>query len=121
MYAPGSLLFVYCVLIIMASVAGGRLPTLIRMTHLRTQLLISGVGGLMLGIAMLHLLPHAGEILGSTSQTGVAALVGLIVMFLLIRLFHTHEHGPHEHTSAEQGHAEHEHEHEHDHGDTHEL
>ena len=53
------LLTVYCVLIVVVSVAGGRLSALVRMTHLRTQILMSGVGGLMLGIAMLHLLPHA--------------------------------------------------------------
>ncbi|WP_235908566.1 ZIP family metal transporter [Roseiconus nitratireducens] len=90
--SPGSLLFVYCVFIFAASNAGGRLSDLIRMTHLRTQLLMSGVAGLMLGIAMLHLLPHAGEILQSSTKTGAGSLLGLIAMFLLIRLFHTHDH-----------------------------
>lgn len=94
--SPVSLLFVYCVFIFVASNTGGRLSDLIRMTHLRTQLLMSGVGGLMLGIAMLHLLPHAGEILQSSSKTGMGALLGLIAMFLLIRLFHTHDHGARE-------------------------
>ncbi|EMI19064.1 putative membrane protein, partial [Rhodopirellula maiorica SM1] len=55
----GSLLAVYCILIIAGSVTGGWLPALMRMTHLRTQLLMSFVAGLMLGIAMLHMLPHA--------------------------------------------------------------
>ena len=91
--SPESLLFVYCVFIILASVAGGQLSKWFRMTHLRTQLLMSGVGGLMLGIALLHLLPHASEILQSSSRTGAAALAGLITMFLLVRLFHTHDHG----------------------------
>jgi len=87
------LLLFYCVLIVAASVLGGRLSSLLRMTHLRTQLLMSGVGGLMLGIALLHLLPHGGEVLGSSSKMGLGALAGLIVMFLMIRLFHTHDHG----------------------------
>ena len=93
MFSTGSILFIYCLLISLASVTGGRLPKLMRMTHLRTQLLMSGVGGLMLGIAMLHLLPHAGHALGSYSKMGMGALIGMITMFLLIRLFHTHDHG----------------------------
>ncbi|MCA9137137.1 MAG: ZIP family metal transporter [Planctomycetales bacterium] len=126
--SPVSLLFVYCVFIFVASNTGGRLSDLIRMTHLRTQLLMSGVGGLMLGIAMLHLLPHAGEILKSSTKTGMGSLVGLIAMFLLIRLFHTHDHGARDSNTAktrefpvvvadqEQRHRhEHAHQHEHQH------
>jgi len=93
MLDPAMLLAVYCLLVLAASMFGGRLPRLIRMTHLRTQLLMSGVGGLMLGIALLHLLPHGAEVLGSNTQMGVGALIGLVTMFLLIRLFHTHDHG----------------------------
>jgi zinc and cadmium transporter len=92
---PDSLLFVYCVFIVAASNAGGRLSDIVHMTHLRTQLLMSGVGGLMLGIAMLHLLPQATNLLGSGSRAGIGGLAGLISMFLLIRVFHTHDHaGP---------------------------
>lgn len=90
---PSVLLIAYCILIAAASLAGGKLSSLLRMTHLRTQLLMSGVGGLMIGIALLHLLPHGGEVLRSYSQAGVGSLIGLTVMFLLIRLFHTHDHG----------------------------
>lgn len=100
-FRPESLLVVYCVFVIMASVTGGQLSKLLRMTHLRTQLLMSGVGGLMLGIAMLHLLPHATEVLQSSSKTGAAALAGLIAMFLLVRLFHTHDHGVVDHVHHE--------------------
>lgn len=95
---------------------------LFRMTHLRTQLLMSGVGGLMLGIAMLHLLPHASEVLGSPSKTGGAALAGLIAMFLLVRLFHTHDHGivdqVHEHDTGDDHGGAHtcDHPHHHDRG-----
>jgi zinc and cadmium transporter len=86
------LLAVYCVLIALASVGGGWLPAMLRMTHLRTQMLMSFVAGLMLGIATLHLLPHAMESLGSTSRTGAATLVGVVAMFLLLRAFHVHTH-----------------------------
>ncbi|WP_404306701.1 ZIP family metal transporter [Neorhodopirellula lusitana] len=122
--SPEPLLLVYCVFIILASVTGGQMSKLFRMTHLRTQLLMSGVGGLMLGIAMLHLLPHASNVLGSPSKTGAAALAGLIAMFLLVRLFHTHDHGvvgepdpDHSHHGCGHDHA---HNHGHDHGTAHE-
>jgi zinc and cadmium transporter len=112
----GILLFSYCLLVLLASVMGGQLQNLVRMTHLRTQLLMSGVGGLMLGIALLHLLPHGSEILGSSSKVGTGALIGLIVMFLLIRLFHTHDHGvPVEADSMESSRCSHGHDHSHDH------
>jgi len=115
------LLLVYCVLIIAASIMGGRLSTLLRMTHLRTQLLMSGVGGLMLGIALLHLMPHGQEVLGSASKAGTGALAGLIVMFLLVRLFHTHDHGiPVEADTRAVGHEQHcDHDHDHTHGHEH--
>jgi zinc and cadmium transporter len=87
------LLTIYCLLIVVASVVGGRLPSMIRMTHLRTQLLMSFVGGLMLGIATLHLLPHAAASLGSPERTGLATLIGVVAMFLLLRAFHPHGHG----------------------------
>ncbi|WP_436717243.1 ZIP family metal transporter [Roseiconus lacunae] len=118
------LLVVYCCLIITVSLAGGRLSSLLRMTHLRTQLLMSGVGGLMLGIAMLHLLPHATEILGSASQAGTGALAGLVAMFLMVRLFHTHDHGVPAVESDDEsaGNETHQHscghDHHHDHGDS---
>ena len=110
--SPSILLIVYCVLITLASVCGGKLASLLRMTHLRTQLLMSGVGGLMLGIAMLHLLPHGAEVLGSSASAGIGALAGLIVMFLIIRLFLTHDHGPIE----DSHHCDHRNNQGHDHG-----
>ena len=56
---------------------------------------MSFVGGLMLGIALLHLLPHSAELLDSPATACTAALFGLVGMFLLIRLFHQHHHhGP---------------------------
>ena len=89
-----TLLALYCLVIVLASTAGGHLPSLIRMTHLRTQLLISFVGGLMLGISLLHLLPHAVVTLDSPSTAGIACLLGIVGMFLLLRAFHPpHAHG----------------------------
>ncbi len=115
----GTLLVVYCILIVAGSVAGGWLPALVRMTHLRTQLLMSFVAGLMLGIAMLHMLPHAAYLMKSASATGGATLAGIIAMFLLLRAFHTHAHGEIDETddrppSDVQSHHDHHHHH-HDH------
>ena len=106
MITPGILLFLYCGVIVLVSIGGGRLPSMMRLTHLRTQLLMSAVGGLMLGIAMLHLLPHAALVLSSPIQMGAGSLCGLVVMFLLVRLFHTHAHGFAE-TPAADGHHRH--------------
>jgi zinc and cadmium transporter len=98
----------YCVLIVAASLAGGLLPWLVKLTHRRMQLTMSFVGGLMLGVALLHLLPHA-VAKGVTLDTAVWwTLGGLLAMFLLIRVFHVHAH---EHGEA----AEEEHQHDHDH------
>lgn len=92
---PLILLGLYCGLIVGASLLGGWLPQLIHLTHTRMQLSISLIGGLMLGISVLHLWPHAIAELGDhgpdVAATGMMA--GLIVMFLLMRMFHFHHHG----------------------------
>jgi len=56
------------------------------------QFLMRFVSGLMLGMAILHLLPHATEVLGSSSHAAYFALGGIIGMFLLLRAFHSHSH-----------------------------
>jgi len=116
-------LAVYCSLIVLASLAGGRLPSLIRLTHKRMQILISFVGGLMLGIAIFHLLPHAIIALGINRLDHVfgCVMLGLIVMFFLLRTFHFHQHDPHHaqhHPPAMESAAQiHQHDHDHDHSD----
>ncbi|KAA1261892.1 zinc transporter ZupT [Rubripirellula obstinata] len=101
-FSPLALLFVYCVFVVAASVLGGRLPSVMRMTHVRTQMLMSFVGGLMLAIASLHLLPHAISLI-SPSAAGMSTLVGIIGMFLLLRVFHAHAHT---HCVSEPDHSE---------------
>ena len=99
-----------------ASVLGGWLPSVMRMTHLRTQLLMSFVSGLMLGIAMLHMLPHASELLGSAAASGSAtALVGIIFMFLLMRAFHVHAHDEFDELLPAADSHDHGHDHDHSH------
>ncbi len=87
-------LVVYCALIVASSLFGGWLPLLVRMTHLRTQLLMSFVAGLMLGVSFFVLLPHA---VGELQSIDVAVrwlMIGFVAMFILIRAFHFHQHEP---------------------------
>jgi zinc and cadmium transporter len=88
------LLAIYSITIVAASLLGGWLPKFIRFTHTRMQTLISLVGGLMLGIAVFHLLPHAVHELGSErlGEISWAVMLGMIVMFFMLRFFHFHNH-----------------------------
>ncbi len=68
----------------------------------------------MLGISVFHLLPHALVEVGGQRVDAVmlSLMFGMIVMFLLLRMFHFHNHGPAE--VSEPGHM---HDHDHDHDD----
>ena len=84
------ILFVYSVAVIAASVIGGMLPELIRITHTRMQLMISFVGGIMLGIAVFHMIPHALVAAGGNIDTVAwGVMLGLVATFFLLRFFHT--------------------------------
>jgi zinc and cadmium transporter len=90
--SPNCLLVIYCLLVLLASLAGGGLLLVIRPTHARLQIAISLVAGLMLGIALLHFLPDAAEQLHSTDRTAMWILGGFLAMFFLQRFFHFHHH-----------------------------
>lgn len=85
-------LAVYCVLVFLASLAGGAVTALFRLTHTRLQVAVSFVAGLMLGLAMLGLLPHASGGLGSIQLGAAWLLAGFLVMFLLQRFLPFHHH-----------------------------
>jgi zinc and cadmium transporter len=111
--SPGShwpllLAGIYCVGVVLASLAGGWLPLFIRMTHTRLQLSMSLCGGLMLGIGLLHLLPHAFAVLESLDRAVLWMMAGLLTMFFLIRAFHFHQHEPSQSQTTSESHA-HEH------------
>lgn len=95
-----TLLIAYCVAIVCVSVTGGWLPTRLRLTHLQMQIVMSLVAGMMLGVALLHLLPHAAEHLGNTRWLSGSLLAGVLLMLFLLRFSHVHHHGggdePHE-------------------------
>ncbi len=109
----------YCAAIMAASVGGGWLPSIFRLTHTRMQTTISFVGGLMLGIAVFHLLPHSVHGNNSIDDSAWWMMAGILTMFLLIRCFHFHHHGPLEISTAREdpcaGHDAHDHDHDHDH------
>jgi len=137
-------LVVYCGLILLASVVGGLVPIYIRLTHQRMELMLSFVAGVMLGIGLLHLLPHAWleamaalEGGADEAEAGASALqdtmlwmlAGFLVMFLIERFFSFHQHpapavaagsaagGPADHEHHQRGREGRRHNHGHDHGD----
>ena len=93
---PTAILVAYCAAVILASVIGGMIPQWLRLTHTRMQLLISLVGGVMLGIAIFHMIPHASAQLGPlrNDQLAWGLMLGLLSTFFLLRFFHFHQHGP---------------------------
>src|SRR3569833_1610526 len=130
MISSGWLLAIYCGFVLVASLAGGWSPIIIRLTHTRLQVAISLAAGLMLGIALLHFLPDADEHLQSLDRTVGWMLGGFLAMFFLQRFFHFHHHDLPEGDPEDCCHEEHVHEHEqshdhdhdhpHDHGHDHE-
>jgi zinc and cadmium transporter len=115
--SPAWLLFVYCLLVMLASLAGGWLLLAIHLTHTRLQMAVSFVAGLMLGIALLHFLPDASEHLQSLDKTVNWLLGGFLAMFFVQRFFHFHHHDlpegdPEDCCGHDHPHA---HQHEHDH------
>ncbi len=83
-------LLAYSTALFVASWIGGWLPRRFALTHVQTQLVISLVAGLMLGVASLHLIPHSLELGQSIDQTMYFVVGGLVFMLLLLRLFHYH-------------------------------
>ncbi len=83
----------YCLLIIWASLVGGRLPSMIALSHARMQLMMSLVGGLMLAVSLFVLFSHAMAELASVDVAVWWTALGMLAMFLLIRAFHFHQHG----------------------------
>jgi zinc transporter ZupT len=55
------LLTYYCLLILLASIGGGMIPVWFRLSHRWMECAVSFVAGVMLGIGLLHMLPHALE------------------------------------------------------------
>jgi zinc and cadmium transporter len=127
---PTVLLAYYCALILVASIIGGMIPVWFQLTHRWMQFAVSFVAGVMLGIGVLHMLPHAllDATLAATlmppttaanALTGASAvairwitislLAGMLTMFFIERFFSFHHHDVPDDT-------QHDHDHQHDPG-----
>src|SRR5688572_4689133 len=114
---PLVLLAYYCALILVASIIGGIIPVWFQLTHRGMQFAVSFVAGVMLGVAVLHMLPHAiadavaAKAAIQSSETGIqqngnasalpidvvvrsmtALLAGMLTMFFIERFFSFHHH-----------------------------
>lgn len=101
--SPAGLLVIYCLTIVLASLAGGWIPLLIRLTHTRLETALSFVSGVMLGAALLHMLPHAWMQRAASAGESPPGhetfdpvvwwlLAGFLTMFLIERFFCFHHH-----------------------------
>ena len=107
-------LVVYLVLIAAAAFAGGSSIAFLSLGHRRMQVLLSLTGGIMLGVGLLHLLPHAYlELSRQIDLTMAWVLAGFFLMFLLERAFHGHAHHSADGSHGAHGHSCGDH---HDHG-----
>ena len=103
----------HCAIIIAVSLAGGKLSSMMALTHTRTQMLMSFISGFIIGIAVHHLLPHGLSLIsGKEALEKATAFValGILTMILLLRTLHFHQH-----EFGEEDHSHH-HGHDHDHG-----
>lgn len=88
-----SLLLFYCFAVFAAGILGGWIPRRLHMTHTRTQMMMSLVAGLMLGVASFHMIPHS--VFGAGGDIDFSmqwVMAGLVFMLLMLRLFHFHQH-----------------------------
>lgn len=118
-----ALLAYYCVFILLASIAGGMIPVWFRLTHRGMELAVSFVAGLMLGVGMLHMLPHAiadatigegGDAVRAVTTTMWWMLAGFLAMFFIERFFCYHHHDvpdeeghTHDHVGCDHEHHDH--------------
>ncbi len=118
-FTPLLLLAAYSLAIAVASWLGGWLPSVVHMTHTKMQLAMSFVAGLILGVALYHLLPHSLAMISHSAHLHVGGqaphdllaesprmmssdsaidrvafwvLLGLVATLVLLRLFHFHQH-----------------------------
>lgn len=85
-------LLLYGLLVAVASLAGGAVPYCLALTHTRLQVAVSLVAGLMFGLALMQLFPHAVEAVGSVNTAAGWLVLGFVGMFVLQRFLPFHEH-----------------------------
>ena len=113
------LLTLYCLAILLASMAGGWLPHMLKPTHIRLQTYLSFASGTMLGAAICHMMPEAS--LKASGTWYYWMMAGVMALIFLERFFAFHHHEvpddtsePHAHEHGD--HEEHGHAHAHNHG-----
>jgi zinc and cadmium transporter len=113
-HLPFLTLAIHLAVVAAAAYAGGSSLSFLSMGHRRMQVLLSLTGGVLLGVGLLHLLPHAFLQLDRQIDTTMLwVLAGFFLMFLLERAFHGHSH--HTADGSDHGH-DHGHDCEHGHG-----
>ena len=95
-----AILGTYCLAIVAASLLGGWIPLRLKLTHNRLQIANSLIGGFMLGVALLHLLPHA-LLHAEPGPVTLWMTAGVLSMFVLERVFHFHQHDLPSHPAAD--------------------
>ncbi len=94
----------YSFILVSAIILSGKFSRFIITSHTRMQLVMSFVSGLMLGVSIFHLIPHAYYIIDSENAPEIISrwmMAGLLFMFMLQRIFNFHNHDVQDHTVSE--------------------
>ena len=89
------LLALYAVGIFVLSILGGYLPEFVRMTHTRTQVVMAFVAGIILGVAVYHMFPHAVTAISGSGGLETALfwlMLGVLATLLILYFLDFHEH-----------------------------
>ena len=94
---PDALLLLtgYSVAILAAAMLGVWVQSRIRLTHTRMQLAMSFVAGLIIGVALYHLVPHSLVWISGPGAVEITVwwmVIGMILMLVLLRVFRFHQH-----------------------------
>jgi zinc and cadmium transporter len=109
---PISWLAVYCGAILAASLFGGSVPFLRKVTHSRLQMYLSLSAGVMLGASFFHVMPDAMELAGKGFGWWMA--LGVVGLFCIERFLAPHSHEMNSELQQDHEHepgCEHDHEH----------
>lgn len=107
-------LLVYCTAVVLASLMGGSLPVLGRVSHGRLQLYLSLSAGVMLGAAFFHVMPDAIHQVGEENFGWWLAL-SVVGLFCIERFIAPHSHEPSSEVNQKAV-EHHDHAHNHNHG-----
>lgn len=81
-------LILYCIFIVLASLTGGMVPLWIGKLKLKLDLALSFSAGVMLGVAFLHMIPYAIELV--QSRVGFFILLGFLFLYIFEKYLMIH-------------------------------